>query len=60
MNPERYDRDTASMTDMRVDMKEIKMIIEKLTNITSVALPEEIFPRYDNTVCMFVYFYTVN
>ncbi|XP_062559331.1 uncharacterized protein LOC134224103 [Armigeres subalbatus] len=45
VNPSRYDRDTRSMADLKIQMEEIEKILKQLKNATSCGKPKEIYPR---------------
>ncbi|XP_029732991.2 uncharacterized protein LOC109406264 [Aedes albopictus] len=45
VNSSRYDRDTCSMADLKIQMDEIEKILKQLKNATSCGNPKEIYPR---------------
>ncbi|XP_058445766.1 uncharacterized protein LOC131426964 isoform X2 [Malaya genurostris] len=45
INLSRYDRDTTSMVDLKIQTEEVERIIKKMKYATSCGEPREIFPR---------------
>ncbi|XP_038111763.1 uncharacterized protein LOC119767364 [Culex quinquefasciatus] len=50
VNPSRYDRDTRSMVDLKIQMEDIQKILKQLKNATSCGRPQEIYPRVKQQV----------